>query len=327
MKRNKILCVIIGMMICAVTFLSSCSSPKKEGKKLALKENRVCEEGLDKIDKLIEAFTVDFAPDNYSRREDAKNQWASMHSEIKSQTENELNSILQNRMLVLDDMDMSERRSFVEAYNDYVELSLRDKLTIAMQGSEYPEEVLRSISRINPVKPDLEQIKKDLAKRKLSDVEGGYYYEANKTLNIDEYNITDLKILNVLSETSNEYTLNVSFSLLGKNNRERRFDVQCNVRYVLPEYDDWTIDFIQTSAFTPVSSETYKSCVKMNLNGGLVGTDLSVKNECDKSLEVFVKYFKYGNWEKEVVIARAQENTFVTYGKPDEYKIEYILPL
>lgn len=327
MKRNMTLCVIIGMMICMMTFSTACSSPQKEGKKIAAKENRVCEDGLDKIDKLLKTFTVDFAPDKYARREDAKNEWTVLFSDIKLQTEDELDAMLQDRTMAMDEMDMSGKRAFVKAYNDNVKPALRNKMMETLQNTECPEEVLRSISRINPAKPDVEQIRKDLANRKLSDAEGGYYYAANKTINMDEYDITDLKVMNVISETRDEYTLTISMTLLGKNNRERRFDVQCNVRYVLPKYDDWCIDFIQTSTFTPVSSATYKDCVKLNFDSGFISPDLSVKNDCDKSLEVFVKCYKYGSWDKIVVIARAQENTFVTYGKPDEYKIDYILPL
>ena len=308
-------------------FLFSCTSPAKRGKKFAIKENQICENTQEKLDKLVDSYTTEFHPEQYSLRQDAKDEWLSKHEDIVKLTNESFNETEDEMKVFMSDLSHEELRAFRDAYRKNRDVTKNDNLWRRLNDTEIPQEVLHSIAKIKPQKPNEVQIAKDLEKLSVSDVEGGYYYETNKTIQIGEYDITNLKIVEVRSNSATEYSVIASMSLLGKVNNERRIDVQCTIRYILPEYDDWSVDFIKTESLTPVSAKAYQGCVKTAVSGGWLGKDLYVKNECSKSLEVFVRYYKYGGWHKSVVVAKPQEDTFVSYGEPDESKIDYVLPL
>ena len=313
--------------ICISALLFSCNSPAKRGKKFAAEENKICANAQEKLDKLVDSYTTEFQPEQYSLRQEAKDAWLSQHEDIVRLTNESLNETNDEKKAYMSDLSIGELKDFREAFRKNLEVTQNDELLQRLNNSEIPQEVLHSIAKIKPQKPNEAQMAKDLEKYSLIDVEGGYYYEVNKTIQIGDYDVTDFKVNEVMANSTSEYSVKASMSLLGKVNRERRIDVQCTIRYFLPEYDDWSIDFIKTESLTPVSAEAYNGCVKTTVQGGWLGQDLYVKNECSKSLEVFVRYYKYGRWYKSVVVAKPQEDTFVSYGEPDESKIDYVLPL
>ena len=322
---NKIL-YTTGVALCFMLITVSCNSPAKKGKKIAAEENRICADAQEKLDKLVDSYTTGFQPEQYSLRQEAKDAWLSQHEDIVRFTNESLNETNDKIKAYMSDLSHEELRDFREAFRKNRESVKNDELWRKLNDTEIPQEVLHSIAKIKPQKPNEVQMAKDLERMSLTDVEGGYYYETNKTVQIGDYDITNLKILEVMSNSATEYSVKASMSLLGKVNRERRIDVQCTIRYILPEYDDWSIDFIKSESLTPVSAEAYKGCVKTTVQGSW-GRDLYVKNECSKSLEVFVRYYEYGKWHKSVVVAKPQEDTFVSYGEPDESVIDYVMPL
>lgn len=326
MKTNNV-ALLLGAVACLVMFSVSCSSPERKGKRMASMENQICEKGLEEFEKLTKTFTDDFAPAKYSKRQDAKEEWFSRYEELSDRVESDLNNAREEVNMAISRMNNKDRLSFQKSYWDNLNSMVQEELRCGFNQNECPEEVLNSIARIKPVKPDAEQMKKDLGNHELNDVEGGYYYENHKTIKVEDYDISDIIVNKVIAEGTEEYVVEVSLTLLGKSNNDRRFDVTCEIRYVLPKYDDWTIDFVKTVAFVPVSSDRYNGCVKLTLTGGFFQNDLYVKNEIDKSLEVFVKYHKYGEWNKKVVVVQPLDYALVTYGTPDEYSIVYVMPL
>lgn len=326
MKTNRLV-LLLCTTLCLMVLSISCSSPERKGKRLASKENQICEKGLDELEGLTKTFTEDFAPEKYNKRQDAKDEWFSRYQELSNQVEDDLNNAQEELNMTISGMNNKEQLSFQKSYWNNLNSMKQEELRRKCNQNECPEVVLNSIARIRPVKPDTEQMKKDLGKHELNDVEGGYYYENHKTIKVVDYDIAEVAINKVLVDDNTEYIVEANMILLGKENRDRRFDVTCEIRYVLPKYDDWTIDFVKTIAFSPVASNRYKGCVKLTLTGGFFSDDLFVKNDIDKSLEVFVKYHKYGEWSKKVVVATSSDYSLVTYGRPDEYMIEYVLPL
>jgi hypothetical protein len=98
------------------------------------------------------------------------------------------------------------------------------------------------ILEIIPPRPDLEKLKKDLVGRKIAEGANGYrkkdwYWEIKST--------TELKNVDIKNTSNNgeDYVLDVYLILQGENT-----DYNANVKiyYVLRQYDDWTIDMIET---------------------------------------------------------------------------------
>lgn len=327
MDTFKKLLLAISAMLFFSFMLESCTSPAKKGKHFAENENEIYQHSQKEAERLIDSYTSDFQPENYSLRQEAKDEWQSRHTDIvrllNESIENNQNEI----KAFLSDLGNDEQVEFMKTYRQTLHTVQNNELWQQLNDSEIPPEVLHSISLIKPEKPNEAQMTKDMEKMSLNDVEGGYYYEANQTIQITDYDITNLKITDIVTNTSTEYTVKASMSLLGKVNKERRIDVICTIRYLLPDYDDWTIDFIKTESLTPVSAEAYSGCVKLIVSGGWLMQDLYVKNVCSKPLEVFVKYYEYNKWRKSVVVAKPQDDTFVSYNAPVEYKIDYVLPL
>ena len=316
-------------MVCISILFASCGSPTSKGKQFAIKENKICENYREKLDELNKDFSGNLDVERHSSRQAVKDEWLSHHNEISYQLEMELREIHSEIERTVDDLDYNDRQSFLDAYRQNLDISMQSKLCQDVASVEFPAEVLNSLSRIIPPKPSESQMKDDLARKTLNDVEGGYFYEENRIIEIEEYNISDFKLMAVEKENSMEYIVEVEFILSGKVNPDRQIAVACVIRYVLPEFNDWTIDFIMTKSLAPIKCETYANCVKLHEIGGWLIQNLYVKNVCDKSLEVFVKYYYYGNWKKTIVVANPQDDTQVTgYGSvPSEYVIEYVLPL
>ena len=328
MSRKFIVVNLVLCMLCASVFFVSCSSASSKGRKIAARENKIYEKGQKELDKLSKSFTKDFEPSQYAYRQDAKDEWMSRHSSISKQIEEDLDYVHNDMIVTLSKMEYEKIQSFQTAYRKKINIVAQKDVQHRMYDSDIPVEVLRSIAKLNPPKPDEIRISEDLKNKTLMDVDGGYYSENNKRLNVSDYEISDMKILDVVKESTTEYVVNVSMTLIGNVNKNRRFDVKCKISYLLPDYSDWDMDFITTTEFKPVSAEDYKDCVSLiTTNGGwILGRDLYVRNKCDKSLEVFIRVH-YDKWYKKIVVAKPQGDTFVSYSTPNESEIEYVLPL
>ena len=315
------------MALCVPLLIASCNSPSKQGKKLALKENRIYKETLKQFNELTKDFTVGFKAGNYRSRQEAKDDRQSRRQQIVNHHETEINSVNTSMKLAASELDPKKLFSMQEAYQKNHDSDLQSQVSSELYTADMPQEVLVAISGVSPQQPDAPQMQNDLASRTMTDVDGGYFSTMNRLINLNEYNISEFSIVSVEKESPSEYTVKVSFSLSGKENSERRLDAVCLMRYLLPQYDDWTLDFIRTESLSIIGSETYGKCVSLVASGGWFCKDLYVKNDCDKSLEVFVSLYYSDGWGKKVVIARPQDNTFVVYGIPSEYKIDHVLPL
>ena len=314
------------LAFCVPLFVISCGSPSRDGKKLAEKENKICEQTAEKLDKLEQDFTTAFNADEWLSRQAAKDKWLQRRQEIANQMEIDLGNVQIEVLQVQSQLESKKLYVFQKEYNEKLDMSKRLEVAEALAETDIPQNVLNSIARVNPQKPTESQILTDLAQRSLNDVEGGYFFVKDRLIALSEYDISELNVSSVEKETTSEYIVKVSFSLSGKVNSDRRLTATCKIRYTLPKYDDWSIDFIQTEELNIVSCDIYNSCIK-TFERGFMSKDLYVKNECDKSLEVFIRFYEYGKWHKTIVIAKPQDDTFVDYCIPDEYKVEYILPL
>lgn len=317
---------LFGAAIVCLALTASCSSPVSDGKQLAEEENDVYANCAESFDKLNNDYSSDFNAANYRSRRDAINEWKDGRKRIETQLQDAIAALGEELQEISSKLKPTDLQLFQQSYSQNRNEKLQDEIRQRVLDTTMPKKVLLAISKITPAKPDEKQIQKDLSTKTLSDVEGGYFDAMNRVIDAKEYDIQNLKITDVEKDNSYEYLVVVGFRLVGKNNKGRCIDIKCNVRYILPDYDDWTIDFQQTTELTPVKNDTYINCVKALAAGGL-SKDLYVENRCDKPLEVFVRYHQYGEWHRRIVVAKPQEMTFVDYCTPDESHIDYVLPL
>lgn len=315
------------MAIVSLFFATSCSSPASKGKGIAEDENNLYTNCAESLDKLNDDYSTNLDAAKYQSRRDAINEWKDSRKKIETRLVDGLSALEEELQEMSGALKPTEQRILQQAYYDNRNEQLQGDIRQRVSDTVVPKKVLLAISKIKPAKPDEKQILKDLSTKSFTDVEGGYFDAMHRVIDAKEYDIRNLKMIDVEKDNSSEYVVLVGFRLVGKNNKERCIDIKCNVRYILPDYDDWTIDFQQTTELTPVKNDTYINCVKTLVAGGWLGKDLYVENRCDKTLEVFVRSYEYGNWNKKIVVAKPQEKTFVDYGTPDESHIDFVLPL
>lgn len=312
-------------LLCAgmTLLVVSCGSPSSDGKKFAKKENAITERTAKKLAELDEQFTTGFDAGNYTSRQAAKDDWTAQRRDIADQYALDIDKLYGEIKQAARQLDGKKLYKFETAYREHIDRNRQNDLGSDLMISDIPHEVLASIATINPARPDVAKITADLANRTLNDVEGGYFFEAKRLINLADYDISNLQISEVVKDEPSEYIATVSLSIAGRVNADRRMNATCKIRYTLPRYDDWTVDFVRTESLAIISCDTYSSCVKVvRADYGLT----SLQNVCDKSLEVFVNYFKYGQWNKRIIVAKPQGEISFCYS-PEECKIDYILPL
>ena len=314
-------CATIGL-----TLFSSCGSPAGEGGDYATKENNLYKEIEQKLNNLNKELSTDINAGKYASRTEAKEAWLARHRELFGQFEQGTQDIAQELEELEGSMESDKYSELEDAYENGLDVDMRQKLWTRLNDTVLPPDVLKSISKIIPVKPDEKQIQKDLAHSTFTGAVGDYFYENHREIKVDEYDITNLHVIEVEKDNDGEYIVKVSLRLVGKVNRDRQIDVNCKLRYILPQYDDWTIDFFQTESLTPVKTDIYNNCVRLVNTSGFSG-GLRVENNCNIPLEVYVRFNAYGHWEQKIVRAEPQAMSHVDYSTPSAKEIEFILPL
>lgn len=103
--------------------------------------------------------------------------------------------------------------------------------------------------------------------------------------------------------------------------------VKCRVRYILEDYDDWTIQTLYTDSFEIVKTGMYDSCVEVSLRHGF-GDILKLVNNCDVALAVGLAYYDGATWKKIEFILNPVDQTTWTALMIHDFKLHYIeLPL
>lgn len=308
-------------------FVFACSSPAGEGGDFATKENQLFKDVEQELNDLNKNLSKDIDAGKYASRHEAKEAWLARHRELMEHLQQGTQDIYQEMEELESSMEIDKYSELEDAFEKGRDHDMQLKVWERLNDTVIPNNVLNSISKIKPVKPDEKQIQKDLAHSIFSQAtDGGYFEDSYPKINAEDYDITNLSVAEVEKDNNSEYVIHVTFRLVGKVNTDRQIDVTCKVRYKLPQYDDWTIDFVQSESITPVKTDTYDGCVRLFVSSGWSG-GLSVENKCDKALEVYVRFYEYGQWKKKIVVANAQGTNLIDYGSPNERIIDYVLPL
>jgi len=264
------------------------SNPKKAGEMIAAEKNNCSQSFMDKLEKFSSTFIAQFDVTKYSSRREAKEAYKAEMANLYNAYQDELSDIDRRAAEAEQKFEGKDLRAFYAAsdaaFDQQLENNARTSWETESRREDLPDNVLRRIGAIRPVKPDANQIKKDIVKRKIienvSDAER--YYSSDWTWVIEESEISNFSIDSVSIDKSEEYEVVVSLRL--KSASETMFDAKMLVNYKLPEFDDWTIDYTQTlGGIQVVNSGNYKDCIKkeQDSDGWFV-----LKNTCDRPLEV-----------------------------------------
>jgi len=175
------------------------------------------------------------------------------------------------------------------------------------------------ILTIIPPRPDAENLKQNLVKRRLIEQPGGYYGQGWGIQIASADEIKSIKIENG-EKIGDDYVFDVHLLIQKEVNQ---YDADLKITSVLRQSDDWQIDFIETRDVHIVKTGRYDNCVSAKINNSRQ-TYLQFTNNCDVTLVVGGRM--QGNddeWIKFLTRVNANGAGSASYsGK--EYKIDFI---
>ena len=315
---------IIFFLVSALLILvSGCSSPENEGRKSAELLNECNAKFILELDKLKSEFVSKLNVSDFSSRQELKKLYFEARTELiehllnETKRAEELAKQKENEYLA--EKKNEQYRRYSEALNDNYNREIVAKAVAAQKDESLPANVITALKTINPQRPDLEQIRKDLGNASLTEGKDNGYFKPNWTLSAKDFRVSDLKITETIADDKTNYTVLISARLVSD---ARSYDVKAKIAYKLPEIDDWKIDFVQSLGVDIVKTHKYDECIKPAETNVVY-----FRNECDKALQVAVELlFSGGEKRKDNVVVPPHANSSGWYGVY-EYKIDWIEPV
>ena len=311
--------VLFSIIMASLCFFS-CSSPENDGKSMANKLNKCNESYLEEMQKMESNFIASFNGVGYQSRTEAKQAYLDVAEEVYSKYRDALAKVYEQEAEMSNQYasDYKKKSKYDNALSSNIDKDVESKVDALTIATEIPESVMAVVRTIIPPKPDYFQIQEDLVGHSLSEgVDDGYYSSDWKWI-IREGEISGFTIENILTDNPQEYLIIAKMRLTSEEGKA--FDVKVKIRYVLPQNDDWTIDFIQSLGMYIVKTGVYETCITKEK--GAYGY-FYVVNNCDRHLEVGGKEFNvYGGWsEKRSFVVSPHDS----YGMIcDDFKIDYV---
>lgn len=315
LKIYRFFCgVVFGSLM---LFLSvSCTSPENDGTKMAEKANDCAREYLNDMSKLSSQFVSDFDESAYITRADAKKAYWTAAAKVFDEYSAELDRLKGKEAEIEGGYgsNYEAKAKYSDAYARTFDPNLAAKVYQTSASEQLPDAVSRRISSFVPARPDELQIQKDLVGHSISEGVVPGYYSSSWKWNIEQGEISNFAIKEVLADTRSEYEFIASMRLTSKVGKA--FDAEVKVRYILPETDDWKIEFTHSQGMHIVKTGKYDDCIRVEKKGWYY--DLC--NSCDILLEVGgVEYF--GEWKKFSIRISPHERESLFCS---DYRIDYV---
>jgi hypothetical protein len=317
--------VIRSILLVLITLVSSCNffnpSPSSVGVEVAELYNNSLETFSSSQSEVLNQFAVEFMDYNFTTRIEARK----VAREKLKPIIDKFNSDMANADLEYQRAqskyagNYEERLEFQNAFNKNITLYDVDEI---IDNAYKNPNLDRLIKSIIPPKPDASKLSKDLIGRKIKEPSDGYK-QGNRVWTIAEGEIKDFKIIEINEENST-LVYNCEMVLQAEGGSLR---VKCRVRYILEDYDDWTIQTLYTDSFEIVKTGMYDSCVEVSLRHGF-GDTLKLVNNCDVALAVGLAYYDGATWEKIEFILNPVDQVTWRVLTINDFKVHYIeLPL
>lgn len=285
MKKHYLFFAIIMLCTC-------CSSPYEKGVTMADEYNECISSYLEALDKVGDDFAGEL-PGSYTSRKAAMNDYLALMRECHQKYLNTWNEIERNELETRKDFKSTAEVSEFESalYENKKNVVFCNEPSL--ETGDFSEEVLRNVRKINPPKPNENQIKLDLVGHSLSEGKQMGYYPQSWRWNITENGISDFQILSVEEDSKTNYVITVSMRL---SSDTRAFDAKAKICYKLDDINDWQIEFVQSMGMDIVKTHRYDDCVKCSIKRGWAFGHLVAENNCEVALEVAGREIQGGEW-------------------------------
>lgn len=312
--KKAVFFIIVTASFC----LFSCSSPENDGKSMANKLNKCNESYLEEMQKMESNFIAGFNWAGFQTRKEAKQAYLDVAEEVYTKYRDALAEVYEQEAEMSKQYasDYKKKSKYDNALSSNIDQDLESKVVALTMATEIPESVMAKVRTVIPPKPDYLQIQEDLVGHSLSEgVEDGYYLSSWRWV-IKNDEISDFNIESVLSDTPQDYLLVANMRLTSEVGKA--FDAKVKIRYILPQNDDWTIEFVQSLGMHIVKTHMYDDCVKVEKDGWWY----YIKNHCELALEVGGKELHYSGWEKYSHVVEPHGSYCMH--NPDEIIIDYV---
>lgn len=248
--------------------LISCSSPESNGKKAARNENHCAENCIESVQKLESDFVNHFNPKDYTFRSQAVEAYKKQFKQIGADYYRDIDAakIQKSKLKGKYSSDYKKMDRFETAYIDEKDNDLSASALLSLTENAIPPAVIASINSIIPPKPDPEIIKTNLVGHSLSEgfEKDNCYFSETWRLDINEnVSIKELVVEKVQNDDIREYSCIVSM-ILQKDYLS--FNTRAQVYYVLPNGEDWKIDFVKSLGIRISQTHKYDDCIRCEIN-------------------------------------------------------------
>ncbi|MBO7635076.1 MAG: hypothetical protein J6S89_00690 [Paludibacteraceae bacterium] len=285
---------------------------------MASKLNKCNASYLEEMQKMESNFIASFNSVGYQSRTEAKQAYLAVAEEVYSKYRDALAEVYEQEAEMSKQYasDYKKKTQYDNALGTNIDQNLESKVVALTMATEIPESVMAKIRMVIPPKPDYLQIQEDLVGHSLSEgVEDGYYLSSWRWV-IKEDEISDFNIESVQSDTPQDYLLVANMRLTSEVGKA--FDAKVKIRYILPQNDDWTIEFVQSLGMHIVKTHMYDDCVKVEKDGWWY----YIKNHCELALEVGGKELHYEGWRKFSHVVEPHGGYCMH--NPDEIIVDYV---
>lgn len=309
----------------------SCSLPDNEGKKLAQRTNECAESFIKEKQKVETDFVSHFNASDYTTRTEALEAYDQAIIEVLDEYNACHDGVELERSKVAGEYanDYKKIAAFQTSYEENIDSVLDDMLMDAIAETEYPAAVLAMVRTIIPAKPDEAQIQKDLVGHQLTEgfeKEKCWFHEDYRW-KIREGEIHDFMIEEVLRADTKEYIFIATMRLQSELNA---FNARVKVSYVLPETEDWKIEFVKSMGVSIVKTHKYDDLISCEIkDDGWGGIDaLFITNNAEIELGVGVEIVASGNRKRYAVRVspdkKSQVGGLFAGGNVTSYEIEFV---
>jgi hypothetical protein len=320
LKNNQLLIVVL----LSILFFA-CSSPEADGIKAAKKYSDSEHELAELRTKYYSEFIKDFKSYHFKTRIEARRKVQEINDDINVQYNTSLQRADQYYLELSSRYSTNQQRNnvFQYAYNGYRDTTLPADDTIIALMAQIDNLILTVI----PPQHDMHNLPNDLVGRKISEGPDGY---RGKGWNWEVKSANEVEVINYqnMGNIGNDYKINAQIKLKGEYTD---YWADIIVYYILRNYDDWTIDVVETNIMEIVPTNKYINFVTVKPWGGW--TDylyFDLFNSSDVPLLICGVQFMVvsGRWSKfSLVIPAYGKKTIGGWQGPDkisDFKFHYI---
>ncbi len=322
------------LLILPLILLYSCStSPEEEGKKLATRINENDEQFLIELQQAEAEFVKDFNASDYATRDDAYKDYDKRVADViidYREREQEISAERgETSLKYFKDKNTDSWSAFEAAFESGIDRQLLARVKAALKNTDYPASVVTAVRTVIPAKPNAKKIIADLQTTKIAEgfPKDKCWFSENQRWTLENYEIKDFKIEEVMADTNKDYVFVASMRL---ENDHNAFDARVKVSYILPQDEDWQMEFVNSCGLSIVRTHKYDDLVSYEIaDDGWGGVKaLQITNNSDVELVVGVDYVARGNRRRTAVLAspnkKAQVGGTFGGGSVTSYEIGFV---